>query len=225
VIILIIQVDALNPEEEIIEKAVHILQIGGLLVYPTETAYGLGCDAYNVDAIARIFKAKSRPLNQPLSVIVNNMAMIEEIAVMQEQAKILIEKYHPGPLVISLKKKKVIPDILNQNQIAFRISSSKLVQKIIEAFGKPIVSTSANKSGCDSPYSIVDVLETINEKDVNLILDAGPQERIKTSTLIDFVQQPSPQIIREGAILASEILTTLNIKEELWEQHFKNKNL
>ncbi len=222
---MIIQVDLQKPEEEIIEKTVQILQEGGLLVYPTETAYGLGCDAYNVEAITRIYKVKSRPKDQPLSVIVDDISMIEEIAVMQDQARILIEKFYPGPLVIALKKKNIIPDILNKDKIAFRVSSNNLVQKIIKAFGKPIISTSANKTSFSSPYSIEEVLETINETEVDLILDAGPLEKVKPSTIIDFVEQPSPQIIREGTIKTSKIFEALNIKEELWNQHCKNKNI
>ena len=220
---LILRIDVLNPEEDIIEEAVKVLQSGGLLVYPTETAYGLGCDAYNVEAIAKIYKVKSRPQDQPLSVIVENITMIEEIAVMQDHARKLIEKFYPGPLVIALKKRNLIPDILNKDRIAFRISSNILVQKIIEVFGKPIVSTSANKSGFKPPYSIKEVLETISEDNIDLILDAGPLVKVKPSTLIDFVQQPSPQIIREGMIPANKIFEVLNIKENLWDRHYKRR--
>lgn len=216
---MIIKIDIQKPKKETIDKAVKILEKGGIIVYPTETAYGLGCDGFNVQAIEKIYEIKSRPPDQPLSIIVDNLEMIERVACMQEDAKILIEKFHPGPLVIALKKKSLIPDILNKDRIAFRISNNEFVQNIVRNLGKPIVSTSANKTGFKSPYSINDVLETITEKEVDLILDAGPLEKNKPSTIIDFVMQSSPQIIREGAISAKEIFQTLKIKEEYWDQH------
>ncbi len=216
---MIIKIDIQKPKKETIDKAVKILEKGGIIVYPTETAYGLGCDGFNIQAIEKIYGIKSRPPDQPLSVIVDNLEMIERVACMQEDAKILIEKFHPGPLVIALKKKSLVPDILNKDRIAFRISNNEFVQNIVRNLGKPIVSTSANKTGFKSPYSIDDVLETITEKEVDLIFDAGPLEKNKPSTIIDFVMQSSPQIIREGAISAKEIFQTLKIKEEYWDQH------
>ena len=216
---MIIGVDIRKPKKETIEKAVKILEKGGIIVYPTETAYGLGCDSFNVQAIEKIYEIKSRPLDQPLSVIVDSLEMIERIAFMQENAKLLIEKFYPGPLVIALKKKSLISDILNKDRIAFRISNNEFVQNIVRNLGKPIVSTSANQTGFKSPYSIDDVLETIPEKDVDLIFDAGTLEKNKPSTIIDFVMQTPPQIIRVGAISAKEIFQTLNIKEEYWDQN------
>ena len=145
--------------------------------------------------------------------------MIERVACMQEDAKILIEKFHPGPLVIALKKKSLVPDILNKDRIAFRISNNEFVQNIVRNLGKPIVSTSANKTGFKSPYTIDDVLETITEKEIDLIFDAGSLEKNEPSTIIDFVMKNPPQIIRVGAISAKEIFQTLKIKEEYWDQH------
>ncbi|MCG3252911.1 MAG: threonylcarbamoyl-AMP synthase, partial [Candidatus Heimdallarchaeota archaeon] len=211
---MIIKVDIRKPKKETINKAVEILEKGGIIVYPTETAYGLGCDSFNIQAIKKIFEIKTRPSDQPLSVIVDSLEMIEKIAFMQENAKLLIEKFYPGPLVIALKKKSLIPDVLNKNRIAFRISNNEFVQNIVRKLGKPIVSTSANQTGYKSPYSIDAVLETITEKDVDLIFDAGLLEKNKPSTIIDFVMESSPQIIRVGAISAKEIFQTLKIKEE-----------
>lgn len=216
---MIVEVDIRNPKKEAIDKAVKILENGGIIVYPTETAYGLGCDSFNIQAIKKIYEIKSRSLDQPLSVIVDSLEMIDKIAFMDENAKLLIDKFYPGPLVIALKKKNLIPDILNKDRIAFRISKNEFVQNIVRNLGKPIVSTSANQTGFNSPYSIGDVLETIAEKDVDMIFDAGSLEKNKPSTIIDFVMESSPQIIRVGAISAREIFQTLKIKEEFWDQH------
>ncbi|NHJ33419.1 MAG: threonylcarbamoyl-AMP synthase [Asgard group archaeon] len=211
---MIVKVDILKPKKNTVDVAVKALERGGIIVYPTETAYGLGCDSFNVKAIKKIYKIKSRPPDQPLSVIVDSFEMIEKIAFIQNKAKLLIEKFYPGPLVIALRKKTIIPDILNKDQIAFRISSNVFVQEIVSNLGKPIVSTSANRTGFNPPYSIEEVLETISEKDIDVVFDAGLLEKNKPSTIIDFVKQPAPQIMREGAISAKEIFQTLKIPEK-----------
>ena len=87
---MIIKIDIQKPKKETIDKAVKILEKGGIIVYPTETAYGLGCDAFNIQAIEKIYEIKSRPPDQPLSVIVDNLEMIERIACMQEDAKLFL---------------------------------------------------------------------------------------------------------------------------------------
>jgi len=215
----IIKIDWQNPDPNVIDKAASILENGGIVVYPTETAYGIGCNAYDINAVNKIYEIKKRPRDNPLPVIVNSMKMIEEIAILNPKAKLLIEKFHPGPLVIALPKKPIIPDIVNKEGIAFRISSLEIVNLIISKMNKPLVSTSANLSGTNTPYTIEMVLSSINENDVDLILDAGELTRNKPSTIVDFQLEPSPQIIREGEISKVEILKILEIPEEEWLKH------
>ncbi|NHJ85549.1 MAG: threonylcarbamoyl-AMP synthase [Asgard group archaeon] len=216
---MIIKIDWQNPDPNVIDKAASILENGGIVVYPTETAYGIGCNAYDINAVNKIYEIKKRPRDNPLPVIVNSMKMIEEIAILNPKAKLLIEKFHPGPLVIALPKKPIIPDIVNKEGIAFRISSLEIVNLIISKMNKPLVSTSANLSGTNTPYTIEMVLSSINENDVDLILDAGELTRNKPSTIVDFQLEPSPQIIREGEISKVEILKILEIPEEEWLKH------
>jgi len=220
---LIIKINPNFPEEKIILKSVEILIRGGLIVYPTETAYGLGCDAYNEEAIKKLFVLKKRSISQPCSVIVSSQEMIEEIAYVNDQANILINKFLPGPLVIALPKKKVIPDILNSNGIAFRISSNKIAHLITNLLKRPLVSTSANITGDTPPYSIDDVIQSLDQNKIDLILDSGNIPKNIPSTIVDFLLEMSPQITREGEITKEEILKTLNIPKYLWENHFTKK--
>lgn len=220
---MIIKINPNFPEEKIIIKSVEILKHGGLVVYPTETAYGLGCDAYNKEAIRKLYALKKRSISQPCSVIVSSQEMIEEIAYINDQAKILINKFLPGPLVIALPKKKIIPDILNSKGIAFRISSNKIAHSITNMLKHPLVSTSANITGDPTPYSIDDVIHSLNQNKIDLILDSGNIPKNIPSTIVDFLLDVPPQITREGKITVEEILIALNIPTNLWENHFTKK--
>lgn len=218
---MIIKIHPATNLEEIIKQAITILQQGGIIVYPTETAYGIGCDSFNEKAIAKIYQIKDRNKSQPLSVIVNDQQMIEKIAVTNKKALTLMEKFYPGPLVIALPKKTVIPDILNPAGIAFRISSHPIARKIAAKLQKPIVSTSANKTGEPTPYSIIEVLQSLEREQLDLIIDAGILPYNKPSTIVDFQMKPEPQIIREGEISAKQILTTLEIPKKKWKNHLQ----
>ncbi|HUT79690.1 MAG TPA: L-threonylcarbamoyladenylate synthase [Candidatus Bathyarchaeia archaeon] len=218
---MIIKIDIDKPNEEIIHKVVEVLQKGGIIVYPTETAYGIGCNAFNAEAIKRIFLLKNRPFDQPLPVIINSLKMAKRIGLINKEVKNLIRKYHPGPLVIGVSKRKTIPDILNKSGIAFRISSCKFIHEIVKRLKGPLVSTSANLTGQITPYSVEDVLAQLQESDIELILDGGILAKNKPSTIIDFQIKPSPQIIREGEIPADEILDFLKVDEK---ERWKHKN-
>lgn len=194
-----------------------------MIVYPTETAYGLGCDALNVQAVKRIFKMKNRPKKHPLSVIVDSFEMIDTIAEVSPSAKTLIQRFHPGPLVIALPKKPIIPNEVNENCIALRISSNRFANSIVQQLGKPLISTSANRTGKPTTYNIRDIIKSFNESEIDVIFDSGSISKRKPSTIIDFTIQPVPQITREGEISASEILSRLNIPQNSWKKHIQGK--
>ncbi len=218
---MILKINPAKPNQESINEVISVLKNGGLVVYPTETAYGLGCDAFNTQAINKVFNVKNRPNDQPLPVIVNNLDMIKTIAKTNNDIKLLINMFHPGPLVIASNKKKIIPDVLNAKGIAFRISSNIIVSKIIDGLKNPLVSTSANLTGDKPPYSLDQVISSLDETKIDLILDAGQLPVRKVSTVIDFLEEPSPQIIRIGEILPEDIFATLEIKEEDWSNHLR----
>ena len=214
-----------NPEkisERIINEICQVLKNDGLIVYPTETAYGIGCNALSEIAIKKVFKIKNRSENSPLPVIIDSVRMMKEISLPTAEALLLSKHFHPGPLVLALPKKPIISDLLNPSSIALRISSNHIIHEIVKAFMNPIVSTSANLSGDPSPYSIEAVINSLNEKQIQLIIDAGQLPQRNPSTLVDFTMSPSPQIIREGEINAEGILKVLDIPQEKWQEHMKH---
>ncbi|MHA1504703.1 MAG: L-threonylcarbamoyladenylate synthase [Candidatus Heimdallarchaeota archaeon] len=214
-----------NPEKvskTILFEANQVLENDGLIVYPTETAYGIGCNAFSEVAIKKIFTIKKRSEKSPLPVIVDSVRMMKDIAQPTDEALLLSNHFHPGPLVLALLKKPIISDLLNPKGIALRISSNHIIHEIVKAFKKPIVSTSANLSGDASPYNIKDVTKSLNKKQIHLIIDAGQLPKRNPSTLVDFTMSPSPQIIREGEIKAEGILKVLDIPQERWSDHMKN---
>lgn len=147
--------------------------------------------------------------------------MIDTIAEVSLSAKMLIERFHPGPLVIALPKKTIIPNEVNKNRIALRISSNQFANSIVQQLGKPLVSTSANKSGEPTPYNIQDIKKSFTESEIDAIFDFGAISKRKPSTIVDFTIQPSPQITREGEISASEIFSILNIPQNSWKEHIQ----
>jgi len=140
-------------EEEKIEKAVKVLRRDGLIVYPTETVYGLGADALSENAVMKVFEAKDRPLGKPISIAVSDIEMIHGVARMDEFAEEFINKFLPGPVTVVLPVKSCLPDALSggTGTIGIRYPDHELALKIIEALDSPITSTSANLSGEVSP--------------------------------------------------------------------------
>ena len=171
-----------------LEKAVKIIKKGGVIVYPTDTCYGIGCDATNPLAIEKIFQIKGREKDKPLPLIASSIKMIEKYVFLEERA-IKLFKAFPGISVALRKKGNVIPDIVNKEKLAFRIPSNEISKKLSELSDKPIISTSANRSGDPSPYSIEEVKSSLNEflEEIDLFIDSGVLDKNPPSTIVDLV--------------------------------------
>jgi len=209
----LVKVDSENPELDVIIEAADIIKGGGLVIYPTETCYGLGANALDEEAVKRVFVVKKRPFGNPIPIIVADLEMWERCAYIDKPAKKLIEKFLPGPLTIALKKKDVIPDIVNVKAIAARIPSHPVALQLVKEAGVPITATSANISGRPPLYSAQKAFATF-KKDVNLILDVGRLPRRKPSTVVDFTVGAFPQITREGPISAESVLKELKMGKD-----------
>jgi len=189
-----------------IAKAAAIIKHGGLVAFPTETVYGIGADALNSRAVARIFKAKRRPYFDPLIVHIGNIEslknLVEDIPKSAEQ---LIKKFWPGPLTIVFKKKSIIPDIVTAgfNTVAIRMPNHPMALELIRLSKCPIAAPSANPFGRLSPTQASHVKRYLY-KEVDLILDGGKCQRGLESTIID-VSQNKVRILREGALPREEI--------------------
>ena len=192
---------------KIIEEAVYVIKNGGVIVYPTDTCYGIGCDATNPLAIEKIFRIKGREKDKPLPLIASSIEMIEKYVIMDERAKKLYAKF-PGISVAMRKKGLEIPDSVNREKLAFRIPANEISKKLCELSGKPLISTSANKSGDPSPYSITEVKSSLKDSliYIDYLIDSGTLGKNPPSTIVDLVEG---KVGRIGAVSEEQILNFL----------------
>jgi len=219
----------LNPKT--VEAAANVLKNGGLVIFPTETLYGIGADATNPKAIIKLTEYKERPFGKPYSVAVTDQKMAEGYAVLNDAAKNLYKEFLPGPLtVISKGRHKLATGVESEDgTIGIRIPDYKLVRDIVGKVGKPITATSANASYKKRPYSITDILDNISDKQkglIDLIIDAGILPHNEPSTVIDTTLD-DPVALRLGKIKLTdknEILSkseenTENLAKEIWQKY------
>jgi len=187
---------------ESINTAVKVLRRGGLIVYPTDTLYGLGCNALDEEAVMKVYKAKKRDLHKPLSIAVSDLRMLRKHAHVGVRELRLMEPFLPGPVTFVLRR-KALPDVLTGGgeKIGIRIPESWPALKLIISSGVPIVSTSANVSGREPAKTASEAVEQLPE--VEIALDAGRLEG-PASTVLDLTTRP-PRILREGKKPAWEI--------------------
>ncbi|MFA4876046.1 MAG: L-threonylcarbamoyladenylate synthase [Methanoregula sp.] len=177
---------------DLIEKAVSILMHDGLVVYPTETVYGLGADAFSEEAIMKVYEAKKRPISMPISIAVSDYDMLCAVAHVRPGMQNFIQAVLPGPVTVILEARKSVPDILTGGTglIGIRIPSHERALRLIEAFDAPITATSANIHGLKDP-------QTPEECTVprELLIDGGRLPGTP-STVVDLVGR---LILRRGA--------------------------
>ena len=184
-------------KEDKISKAVSILQKGGVIVYPTETVYGLGADIQNTKAVDRIYEIKGREQTKSVSIACLKED-IKKYAEVNELARFLIDEFLPGPLTLVLKKKKTVPSwITKSNYVGIRIPDNEFAQKLLEKFGGAIVSTSANISGKKDPVSAEEVPKAIKKK-VDLVISKGQTKYKGPSTVIQV--DGKLKILRHGVL-------------------------
>jgi L-threonylcarbamoyladenylate synthase len=191
-------------------EAAAILSQGGLVAFPTETVYGLGADAKNPDAIARVFAAKGRPKSHPLIVHVASWALVEEWARdIPKEAFLLAQSYWPGPLTLILKKQKHVLDILTggQDTIGLRIPRHPIALELLHVFGDGIAAPSANQFTRISPTTALAVQQELGAH-VDVILDGGECEVGLESTIVD-LSSDKPRILRPGMILVTDLAQIL----------------
>ncbi|MCD6428609.1 MAG: threonylcarbamoyl-AMP synthase, partial [Desulfurococcales archaeon] len=150
----IFKVDPLSPSTDILERCARILRFGGLVVFPTETVYGLGADAFNPASVRRVYEIKQRPLDNPLIVHISSFKQLElVVSEVPENAWKLIKAVWPGPLTIVLRKSQKVPDIVTAGlpKVGVRMPAHPVALKLIELADTPVVAPSANISGKPSP--------------------------------------------------------------------------
>lgn len=192
------------------ETAANILKNGGLVAIPTETVYGLAANAFDSSACANIFKAKGRPGDNPLIVHICNMEMLSEIvSEVPEKAKLLAEKFWPGPLTMIMKKSENIPDVTSANlpSVAVRFPAHPVAKEIIEKAGLPLAAPSANLSGSPSPTTFEHCVHDLMGR-VDGIIDGGACEVGVESTIISFAGE-KPVLLRPGYVTLEQLRETI----------------
>jgi L-threonylcarbamoyladenylate synthase len=206
----IIKINPDFPQRIHIQKAATILRRGGLVAFPTETVYGLGADALNEKAVARIFAAKQRPNWDPLIVHVRDVAMAQSLAKnLPSVFDTLAAKFWPGPLTMVVEKHARVPDNVTASQpsVAMRLPRHPVAALLLAETGQPIAAPSANKFGRPSPTRAEHVAEDLPSS-VDLILDGGPTLLGVESTVLDLTQSP-PAILRPGGATREQIEATI----------------
>ncbi len=195
----------LSATPEALGRAAALLRKGGVVAFPTETVYGLGASAFDVRAVARIFDIKRRPEFDPLIVHVLDAAMLERVVVdVPAAARILMERFWPGPLTLILRKAAAVPDLVTAglDTVAVRMPAHPVARGLLEAAGLPLAAPSANPFGYLSPTRAEHVVRMLGES-VDAIVNAGPAEHGVESTIVAF--EPRPTLLRPGAITAEAI--------------------
>jgi L-threonylcarbamoyladenylate synthase len=195
-------VDSARPARAPLRAAARVLRAGGLVAFPTETFYGLGALALDAAAVARVFRAKGRPSDKPLLVLVDSVAMVERVArEVPDRARRLMARYWPGPLTLILPARPDLPVALTADTgtIGVRLSGHPVARALVAAVGAPVTAPSANPHGGASPRTADDVLAALGGS-VDLVLDAGVTPGGAASTVLDLTRAPAV-VLREGAVV------------------------
>jgi L-threonylcarbamoyladenylate synthase len=206
----IVKINPKYPQEKVLQKAVRVLKKGGVIAYPTDSSYGLGCDPENTKAVNRIYKIKKRRISQPFLMVAANKKIVEKYARFSPRARKMARHFWPGPLtvVFQIKPKiKISPRLVKKGSAAFRVPKNEFLLKLLKKLKKPLVSTSANISFIQKPiYDGAEVIKTFSEIKYkpDLILDAGRLPKVFPSTVVD-LSAGRPKILREGPIKKKEL--------------------
>lgn len=195
-----------HPSRGVMRKATAIIRSGGIVAFPTETVYGLGADAFNPLAVARIFEAKGRPLFDPLIVHIADLSQMGRLAVtIDRRAGRLAGRFWPGPLTMVLPKNDLVPDIVTAglDTVAVRMPDHLIARDLIIGSGTPIAAPSANRFGYISPTKAAHVLDQLGDR-VDMIIDGGDCAVGVESTIIKLVGDRSV-ILRPGGVPVEEI--------------------
>lgn len=188
--------ERLKFNRDSLKKTAETLKAGGVIIFPTETVYGIGCLAANQEAVKRVFKIKQRPLDKPLQILIADLKQAEQLAQeLKGKALELARKYWPGPLTLVIKKKSSVSDLITarKDSVGLRMPKSDKLLELIKAVG-PLAASSANLSGEPDPTSAQEV-----KIEADLLLDGGKCKLSQASTVVDVSVDP-PLILREGVI-------------------------
>jgi tRNA threonylcarbamoyl adenosine modification protein (Sua5/YciO/YrdC/YwlC family) len=188
---MIISINSENPQQRLINRVCEVLDKGGLIAYPTDTFYGIGCDLFNKKGIQRIYKLKNRPLSKPFSFICDSLKEISHYAQVSNYAYKTMRRLLPGPYTFILEGTKMVPKIMltKRKTVGIRVPDNKICLAIVITLGRPIISTSA---GLDDPYEINESFSP----NLDIVIDGGGLYP-SPSSVISLIGDV-PEIIRAG---------------------------
>jgi len=193
-------VDAEEPDPRIVREAAEVIRRGGLVVIPTDTAYGLAGDAADPDVVRRVLEVKGRRGKAGMPVLAASIEQVEEVAVLSGAARSLAKAFWPGGLTLIVRARHPFPEEVQGpgGTLAVRVPGHLVARMVIRQVGFPVTGTSANRSGEPSPRSAEEVIAQIGER-VDLVLDAGPTSYTADSTIMDCTVEPL-RVVRWGAV-------------------------
>ena len=195
---MILSINPDNPHARHINQVVECLRQGGVIIYPTDTTYGLGCDIYNKKGIKKIFQIKQRDSRKPFSFICSDLAEISNYAQVSNFAFKIMKRHLPGPYTFVLDATKIVPDALSTKQktVGVRIPENNICQEIVRQLGHPLVTTSANISGEATPQD-PKLIDSEMGRMVDMVIDGGISLG-EASTVISLVDDHI-EVLREGS--------------------------
>ena len=200
--------DFKNTIDELkLKKVGKTINKGGLVIFPTETVYGIGTNGLNEKAVEKLYSIKQRDLNKPISLLVSSIDMVTEIAYdISDIEYKLMKAFFPGPFTIVLKKKHIVSDLLtaNKDTVGIRMPDCEITQKLIEYSGCPIAAPSANISGKPSGTNVDNFASDFYDK-VDYIIDNGESKLGVASTIVQVIDG-HPHILRKGSITKWQIM-------------------
>lgn len=187
-----------NPQIRLVRHVVESLKQGGVVIYPTDTTYGLGCDIFNRKGVKKIYQIKQRDPRKPFSFICNDLAEVSNYAQVSNFAFRILKRHLPGPYTFILEASKIVPEALTTRQktVGIRIPDNAISRLIVQELGHPLVTTSANISGEDAIQD-PELVDERMEKMVDMVVDGGVSMGIE-STVISLIDDRI-EVLREGA--------------------------
>lgn len=201
----ILTIDLHDPDEQTLQRAANVVRSGGLIVYPTETLYGVGADATNPLAIKKVHEVKLRAEHKPILIIVDSIEMMSAfVDDVSSAAQMLMEKFWPGPLTLVFKASERVPVELagGSGTVGIRIPSSHVCLRLLAHLGRPLTSSSANRTGERPSRRISEIQSQL--RGIDLYLDGGELPESEPSTVVD-VTGVAPRVLRSGAITSQQM--------------------
>lgn len=194
---MILAINPYNPQARLVAKVVETLEKGGIIAYPTDTTYGLGCSIFNKKGIERIYLIKQREKKKPFSFICSDLSEVARYAKVSNYAYKILKRYLPGPYTFVLDATNIVPDLLvtKQKTVGIRIPDNSICLSIVQGLGHPIITTSANISG-EEPIGDPFLVDQTMGRQIDLVVDGGILSA-EVSSVVSLIGD-YPEVLRQG---------------------------